>query len=137
MRKWNLADVAVLDGNEPTIPPRPPYRNRVAAAVGGDHLGQVALRRYTGVIFLLSGEKRLADAWRTRLSEADWEKVGAIGGSLRLFDTDTGEERRVQVVKACLTRSPRRLEVQWLNSSCQLPSEAEAPLLPVQRTPQK
>ena len=146
MRKWNLTDVALLDGKEPAV--RPPYKNRgEAARLRREQVqtpsSEVAVpKHYTGIIFLcshetgLSGAKRLGATWRLYLSEAAWEQVGVIGGHLRLFDTETGTESRVRVVSACLTRSPKRLEVQLTTQGETAPLES-APLLPVHKVAAK
>ena len=146
-------DVALLDGKEPAV--RPPYKNRgEAARLRREQVqttpnqiqttsSEVAIpKHYMGVIFLcshetgLSGAKRLGGTWRLYLSEAAWEQVGVIGGHLRLFDTETGTESRVRVVSACLTRSPKRLEVQLTMQGETAPLES-APLLPVDKVAAK
>jgi hypothetical protein len=112
MRRVNLGEVAVLDGRGPALPVHPPYKNRGEALKRNAEQPRPAPKRYAGVFYLVAEGKRLSNAWRIRLSESNWETIGKEGVVLRLYDTETGEERRVRVVTVCLTRSPKRLEVQ-------------------------
>jgi hypothetical protein len=128
VRQVDLKEVAILDGQEPSSPVPALYKNRGEALRRNAEKGYPTPKRYAGVLYLVAEGKRLADAWRIRLSEADWESIGKVGVALRLYDMQTGQECRVHVVTVCLTRSPKRLGVQADASE-----EEPGVLLPVER----
>lgn len=110
MKTWKLNKIATLDGGSPTLADRSPYAHRTD--IDADSKAPESPERLQGTFYRKPTDEIEGCIWRSLLSLDDWNDLRVKGLLLQLYNTVTGEMLTVEVVRSCVRRHKRRIEVE-------------------------